>query len=75
MSVKGLVLDYFPFVNFLAVFTIAKLLFEPIIFFDESFWYKDIVRMKVNIFLVGDFFIARGLLVACPLHSENDEIL
>jgi len=31
--------------------------------------------MKVENFLVGDFFIGRCLLVAFSLQSENDEIL
>ena len=75
MSAKGLVLDYFSFVNILAGFTIARLLFEKIIFFDEFFWFKDIIEMKVNNFLVGDFFIAIGLLVAFPLLSEKHEFL
>ena len=40
---KGLVLDYSSFVNILAGFTIARLLFEQRIFFDELFWFKVIV--------------------------------
>ena len=75
MSAKGLVLDYFSFVNFMAVFTIARLLYEPINFFDEFFWCKGVLEIKVNNFLVGDFLIAIGLLVVFSLQSENDGIL
>ena len=75
MIAKGLVLDYFSFVNFLAVFIIARLLFEPRIFFVEFFLGEGVIEMKVNIFLVGDFFIATGILVAFPPQSENDKIL
>ena len=58
-----------------AIFTIARLLFEPRNFFDEFFLYKSVVGQKLNNFLVGKFFISRGLLVAFSLQSENDEIL
>ncbi len=75
MNAKGLVLDYFSFVKCSVVFTIAWLLFEPRIFFDEFLLGKGLIKMKVNIFLVGDFFIAIGILVAFPPQSENDEIL
>ena len=75
MSARGVDLDYFSFVIVLAVFTIARLLFEPRKFFDESFLHKSVFETKLNNFLVGKFFIARGLLVAFSLQSENDEIL
>ena len=75
MSARGVVLDYFPFVNFLTVFTIARQFFEPRIFFDDLFWCKGTIRMDVNNFLVGDFLIAIGLLVVFSLQSENDGIL
>ena len=74
MSARGVVLDYFPFVHFLAVFIIARLFFEPRYFFDVFFWCKGILRMDVNNFLVGDFLIAIGLLVVFSLQSKNDEI-
>ena len=74
MSARGLVLDYFPFVNFLTVFTIARLFFEPRNFFDKCFWCMSIVGMNVNNFLVGEFLIAIGLLVVFSLQSENDGI-
>ena len=73
MSAKVLVLDFFSFVNIIARFTIARLLFEQRIFFDNFFLFKDIIEMKVNKFLVGVFFIALGLLVAFPLLSEKHE--
>ena len=75
MSARGVVMDYFPFVNFLAVFTIARLFFEPRNFFDDFFWCKGIIRIVVNNFLVCDFLIAIGLLVVFSLQSENDGIL
>jgi hypothetical protein len=75
LSAKGLVLDYFSFVIVLAVFTIARLLFEPRNFFDDFFFGKGVIEMKANNFLVGENFIAIGLLVAFSLQSENDEIL
>ena len=75
MSAGGVVLGYFPFVNFLAVFTIARLFFEPRIFFDDCFWCKGIIRMDVNNFLVDDFLIAIGLLVVFSLQSKTDGIL
>jgi len=75
LSAKGLVLDYFSFVNFGAVFTIGRLLFEPRYFFDEFFWYKSVFEMKMNNFLVCDFLIAIFMLVVFSLQSENDGIL
>ena len=51
-SAKGLVLDYFFFVNFGAIFTIRRLLFEPRYFFDEFFQYNSVFEMKMNNFLV-----------------------
>ena len=66
-SARDLVLDYFSFVNCLAVFTIARLLFEPRYFFDEFFWYNRVFEMKMNNFLVGDFLIAIRWLVDFPL--------
>ena len=75
LSEIGVVLDYFPFVNFLTVFTIARLFFEPRNFFDDFFGCKDITRMDVHNFLVGNFLIAIGLLVVFSLQSENDGIL
>ena len=68
-------MDYLSFVKVLAIFTIARLLFEPRIFFDVIFWYKGVIEMKVTNFVVGEIFIAIGLLLAFPLQSENDEIL
>ena len=75
LSARGLVLDYFSFVNFLAVFTIARLLFEPRYFFDKFFWYKSYFEKKMNNFLVGDFFIANFMLVVFSLQSENYSFL
>ena len=75
LSAMGSVLDYFSFIDFLAIFTIARLFFELRNFFDDFFWYKCDIEMKVNNFLVGENFIAIGLLVSFPLQSENDEIL
>ena len=75
MSASGVDLDYVSFFKNLAVFTVARLLFEPRNFFDEYFLYKSVVETKLNNFLVGKFFIAGGLLVAFSLQSENDEIL
>ena len=66
-SARGLVLDFFSFVDFGAIFTIARLLFEPRNFFDKFFWCKGVIEMKVNNFLVGDFFIVVALLIEFPL--------
>ena len=49
--------------------------FSPRNFFDEFLFGKGAIEMKVNNFLVGENFIAIGLLVAFPFQSENDEIL
>jgi len=35
---------------------------------------KSVIKMKLNNFLVGVFFIAIGLLVVIPLQSENGGI-
>jgi hypothetical protein len=75
LSARGLVLDYFSFVKFLAVFTTTRLLFEPRFFFDEFFWYKSVFEMKMNNFLVADFLIANFMLVVFSLQSGNDGIL
>ena len=75
MSARGVDLDYFSVVKILEVFTIARLLFEPRNFFDDFFFGKGVIEMKANNFLVGENFIAIGLLVAFSLQSENDEIL
>ena len=40
-----------------------------------DFLFKGVIEMKVNIFVVGSFFIAMSLLVAFSLQSENAEIL
>jgi len=56
LSARGVVLDYFSFVKVLAVFTNARLLFEPMQeTFLRFFWHKGVIEMKVNNFLVGDF--------------------
>ena len=75
MSAKGLVLDYFSFVYFGAVFTIQRLLIEPRYSFDELFWYKSVFEMKINNFLVCVFFIIIFMLVVFSLQSEIDGIL
>ena len=75
MSARSVDLDYFSFVTFLAVFTIARLLFKPRIFFDEFFLGRGVIEMKIIIYVVRDFFIAVSLLVAFSLQSENVEIL
>ena len=75
MSARGLILDYFSIVKYLALFTIARLLFEPRYFFDEFFWYDRVFEMKMNNFLVGDFFIANFMLVVSSLQSENNSFL
>ena len=75
MSARGLVLDYFSFVKCLAIFTIARLLFEPRFVFDDFFWYNRVFEMKMNNFLVGDIFIANFMLVVFSLQSENDSFL
>ena len=72
---KGVDLDPFSFVKFLAVFTVARLLFEPRKFFFEFFFYKSFFETRLNNFVVGEFFIAICLLIAFPLQSENAEIL
>jgi hypothetical protein len=41
---KGVDLDPFSFVKFLAVFTVARLLFEPRIFFFEFFFTRVFLR-------------------------------
>ena len=75
MSAKGWVLDYFSFVKFLAVFTIARSLFVHRNSSHGFFLFKGVIEMKVNIFVVGDFFIAISLLVAFSHQSKNVEIL
>jgi len=72
---RGLVLDIFSFVKFRAVFTIARPLFAQRKFSHCFFWFKEAVEMKMNNFLVGDFFIAISVMVVFSLQSENDEIL
>ena len=72
---RGLVLDFFSFVNFGTIFTIARQLFEPRIFFDKIVLGKGVVKMKGSNFVVGDFFIAISLLVAFSHQSKNVEIL
>jgi hypothetical protein len=75
LSAKGLVLDHFSFVNFGAVFTVGRLLFEPRYFFDKIFWYKFVLEIKMNNFLVCDFLVANFMLVLFSLQSENNGIL
>ena len=68
-------MDIFSFVKFTAVFTIARPLFAQKIISHGFFWFKVAIEMKVNNFLVGEFFIAISVMVAFSLQSENDEIL
>ena len=68
-------MDHFSFVNVLAVFTIARSLFAQRNFSHGFFLFKGVIEMKVNIFVVGDFLIAKSILVAFSLQSENVEIL
>ena len=70
MSAKVLVLDSFSFVKFLAVFTIARLLFEARNFFDECFLYKSVIEMKLNNFLVGEFFFTIDRFVSSIFTSK-----
>ena len=75
MSTKGLVFDYFSFVNFAAILTIGRLLFEPRYIFDEFFWYDGVFEIKINNFLVGNCLIANFMLVVLSLQNKNDGIL
>ena len=62
LSTKGLIFDYFSFVNFGAVFTMGRILFELRYYFDESFWYYRVFEMKISNSLVVKFFIALFLI-------------
>ena len=75
MSAKGWVLDYFPFIIFLAIFTIPRSLFTQRNFPHGFFLFKGVIEMNVEIFVVGGFFIAISILVAFSLQSVNVEIL
>lgn len=75
VSAKGWVLDYFSLVFFLAVFTIARPLFAQRNFSHGFYLFRCVIEMKVNIFVVGGFFIPINLLVAFLLQSENTKIL
>ena len=68
-------MDNFPYVKFTVVFTIVRLLFAQKKYSHGFFWFNQAMEMKVNNFLVGDFFIAISVLVAFSLQSENDEIM
>ena len=72
---RGLVLDYFSFVNFLAIFTIARPLFTQRSFSHGFFFFEGVIEMVVKNFVVGDFSFVINLLVVISLQSENDEIL
>ena len=74
-SARGVHLDSFSFVDYYGVFTIARPLFMHRNFSHGFFLLKGVIEMKVNNFLVCDFFIAISLLKAFSLQSENDEIL
>ena len=74
-SARGLVLDYFSFVNFLAVFTMARPLFMQRSLSHGFFFLEGVIEMDVNNFVVGEFFFVINLLVAFSLQSKNDAIL
>jgi hypothetical protein len=59
----------------LAVFTAARLFFEPRNSFAKFSLHKGVYEMNVNIVLVGNFLIAIGLLLVFLLQSENGGIL